>query len=606
MAELTFIYNQMPTVILCSEKDLFKTAVEKFANKVLINPSNLHFLYGGTLKINLNQTIEEIFKKELKTKKKIQILVISNEEELPQNNFKISKEIICPQCFLPCLIKFNGYKIAFSCCKNNHTVKDVLLSDYKNKQKIDESKIICDICKKQNKAKTYENQFYRCLTCKKNICPLCKSAHNIEHEIINYDLCNFVCLIHNEKFNSFCKECKINLCMECESEHIDKQNLIYFRDILPNKNKLKQNLKELKTKIEKYKVKINEIKKSLDNAIINLENYYEINDNLMKEFDAKKKNYYLFKNINEIDKNNNFIIGEINNLIQNDELNHLINNYVNITSKMDIRYKGKNNNSFRENIGIINNFENKIDNYCNDNNFGLINNQMGQQNQNQMNNQMNQMGQQNQNQMNNQMDQGQQYQNQMNNQMNQGQQNQYQMNNLMNQMGQQNQNQMNNQMDLIIKQQMKQQILQEQPKMVQMQSNLSQQNKIFQVGNMLGSDPEDEVWLRGFQLGVEEVNENEEWMRGFQEVKGITVIFRASPNPKPPIYIQCMFDDKVSSIIEKYRKKANDYSHTKKYIFNAKELNPLLSIAEAGLTNNANVFVEETKESKKKFIKKRK
>ena len=206
MAELTFIFNQIPTIILCSEKDLFKTAVEKFANKVFINSSNLHFLYDGTLKINLNQTIEEIFKKELKNKKKIQILVISNEEELPQNNFKTSKEIICPQCNLPCLIEFNEYKITFSCCKNSHTVKDVLLSDYKNKQKIDESKIICNICKKQNKSKTYENQFYRCLTCKKNICPLCKSAHNIEHEIINYDLCNFVCLIHNEKFNSYCKE----------------------------------------------------------------------------------------------------------------------------------------------------------------------------------------------------------------------------------------------------------------------------------------------------------------------------------------------------------------------------------------------------------------
>ena len=174
MAELTFIFNQISTVIMCSEKDLFNTAVEKFANKVLINSSNLHFLYDGTLKINLNQPIEEIFKKELKTKKKIQILVISNEEKLPQNNFKISKEIICPQCTLTCLIEFNEYKIAFSCCKNNHTVKDVLLSDYKNKQKIDESKIICEICQKQNKAMTYENQFYRCLTCKNNICPLCK------------------------------------------------------------------------------------------------------------------------------------------------------------------------------------------------------------------------------------------------------------------------------------------------------------------------------------------------------------------------------------------------------------------------------------------------
>ena len=70
MAELTFLFDQVPTVIQCSEKDLFKVAVEKFANKVHINPTNLYFLYDGTLKINLNQTIEEIFQKELKNKKK--------------------------------------------------------------------------------------------------------------------------------------------------------------------------------------------------------------------------------------------------------------------------------------------------------------------------------------------------------------------------------------------------------------------------------------------------------------------------------------------------------------------------------------------------------
>ena len=129
MAELTFLFDQVPTVIQCSEKDLFKVAVEKFANKVHVNPTNLYFLYDGTLKINLNQTIEEVFKKELKNKKKIQILAISNDEELPKNNSKTSKEIICPQCNLPCLIEFKDYKATFSCCKNNHTIKDVLLSD---------------------------------------------------------------------------------------------------------------------------------------------------------------------------------------------------------------------------------------------------------------------------------------------------------------------------------------------------------------------------------------------------------------------------------------------------------------------------------------------
>ena len=43
MAELSFIYNQTPTIIQCSEKDLFKVAVDKFANKVHVNSS--YFFY---------------------------------------------------------------------------------------------------------------------------------------------------------------------------------------------------------------------------------------------------------------------------------------------------------------------------------------------------------------------------------------------------------------------------------------------------------------------------------------------------------------------------------------------------------------------------------
>ena len=100
MAELTFIYNQIPTVIQCSEKDLFKVAVDKLANKVHVNPSNLYFLYNGTIKIDLNQKIEVIFHNEIQNKTKIQILTYLTEEENQKNNFNISKDIICPKCNL--------------------------------------------------------------------------------------------------------------------------------------------------------------------------------------------------------------------------------------------------------------------------------------------------------------------------------------------------------------------------------------------------------------------------------------------------------------------------------------------------------------------------
>ena len=153
-------------------------------------------------------------------------------------------------------------------CKKEHTMKDISILDFKNSQKIDESKIVCEICKTQNKVSTHENLFYRCISCKKNIYTICKTKHDKNHDIIDYSQINYICLNHNEKFNSFCKKCKINLCMECESEHKDKQNLIYFRDILPNKNKYKSNKNELKEKIDKYKDKITEIKSELDEIII--------------------------------------------------------------------------------------------------------------------------------------------------------------------------------------------------------------------------------------------------------------------------------------------------------------------------------------------------
>ena len=88
--------------------------------------------------------------------------------------------------------------------------------------------------------------------------------------------------------------------------------------------------------------------------------------------------------------------------------------------------------------------------------------------------------------------------------------------------------------------------------------------------------------------------------------QGISVIFRVSTNQAnvqtgPAITIQCTLDEKVSAIIERYRSKTGDKDDTKKFIFNAKSLNPTLTLAEAGITNNANIFVMVTKDIKGAF-----
>ena len=60
---------------------------------------------------------------------------------------------------------------------------------------------------------------------------------------------------------------------------------------------------------------------------------------------------------------------------------------------------------------------------------------------------------------------------------------------------------------------------------------------------------------------------------------------------KKPIMIQCTPVMNVSEIIQLYREKYGDYDEYKTFIYNAKELNSSLTVAEAGLINNANIFV---------------
>ena len=80
----------------------------------------------------------------------------------------------------------------------------------------------------------------------------------------------------------------------------------------------------------------------------------------------------------------------------------------------------------------------------------------------------------------------------------------------------------------------------------------------------------------------------------FNEMEvGISVIFRYSSTNMPPILIQCFPNEKVSDVIKKFRLKSGNYSKSLKFIFNAIKLNQVLTVAEAGLTNNCNIFVKE-------------
>ena len=211
MAEIIFNYESTYIAIQCNINDKMQNVINKYLtinNKNdNINDNNLYYIYNGE-KVNKDLTFNEQANEIDKKRKKMDILVINNEDDINKKNEIISDEIICPKCKENSIIDINNFKFTFHGCINNHEIKDILIDKYEETQKIDLNKIMCDICKQNNKGNAYKNRFYKCYTCKKNICILCKSIHDTNHIIINYDDRNYFCRKHNDSFIKYCKACK--------------------------------------------------------------------------------------------------------------------------------------------------------------------------------------------------------------------------------------------------------------------------------------------------------------------------------------------------------------------------------------------------------------
>ena len=231
MASIEFIYKGHNTIILCNINDKIKDIINKYITKTSINKNSVIFLYSGNI-IDEGLKLSEIIGKE--EKDKIKIIIVDSEDDKDNNKLKIkSKYIICPKCQENIKYKMNEYKIYLYECKNGHRMNNILLNEFENTQYIDISKIICDICKENNKGETYKNGFYRCINCEKNICPLCKLSHDKSHNIINFDQKNYICQKHNDIYSKYCNKCKMNICFICENEHKDHKTISYG-EMIPN------------------------------------------------------------------------------------------------------------------------------------------------------------------------------------------------------------------------------------------------------------------------------------------------------------------------------------------------------------------------------------
>ena len=115
------------------------------------------------------------------------------------------------------------------------------------------------------------------------ICPLCKIKNNKEHYIIKYEEANFKCDKHKEHYYSYCIDCKQNLCILFENAH-KGHKIVYYGQIIPNKNEIKTKLEKLKQAIDIFEKNIKDIINILNKVVQSIKLYYKIKNNIFQNF----------------------------------------------------------------------------------------------------------------------------------------------------------------------------------------------------------------------------------------------------------------------------------------------------------------------------------
>lgn len=321
--EITFNYNGEELKTICNDtKQKIQDIFHNLKNEVDIK--SILFLYSGK-PIEGNLSVTKIVNKTDSQRNKMTILVSDKNDENEKPCWINSKDIICPKCGEAAKLDINEYKIILQ-CRNGHNRGNILLDEYENTQKVDISKIMCDVCKKTSKANSYNNIFYRCNQCRFNLCVGCQNKHqneNKDHTIINYEEKNYICETHNEKYSSHCFNCKKSICIFCEKEHekYKGHKLTDYVKKLPNMKEAKINLEELKNKIDKFKGILDDLINRLNKVKNTFESYYNINKYLYGSVNNKHFNYEILSTINKINKPE--IIDDMNHIINQKDNNEI-------------------------------------------------------------------------------------------------------------------------------------------------------------------------------------------------------------------------------------------------------------------------------------------
>ena len=375
--EVIFDYCSSKIIIQTKTDNKVENIIDQFISKAKTNKLNKTFIYNGNIieKKNFSKKLFQIMNKFDIERKGMNIMVNDNSDSNKEITEKIVKDFICPECFENIFISLENFKINYV-CNNNHCKKLMNINEYEALQKMDLTKIICEQCKNNTKANTYNNEFYHCQNCKINLCPLCENAHkaNQNHTIIKFDSKNYYCPKHNEKFIEYCKECKQNICFSCKNDHRDHKELIDLQNMVTDKEEIQKEFKETKELIDKIKKFIDDIEQNLNSFKKNIDILYCINNNFIESYDVSKRNYQILQNLNEIRNFNNSFYNELKCISEEQSISNKISHIIDIYTKMSMKscekiylfgekYIGEINNELRNGKGKMYYNDDKRDYY---------------------------------------------------------------------------------------------------------------------------------------------------------------------------------------------------------------------------------------------------
>ena len=127
-----------------------------------------------------------------------------------------------------------------------------------------------------------------------------------------------------------------------------------------SREELEESNENLRIVIDKFKYKVKVMKEVLDKMANILDIYYKINNNIIQNYNIRKRNYILLSNFNFLKDNNEQLIKDLTKAINSDKIyeysiDHFYNDY-------GQKYVGEIKNGLKEGKGVLylntkNNFE---------------------------------------------------------------------------------------------------------------------------------------------------------------------------------------------------------------------------------------------------------